>query len=188
MEDKYKNPRGAEEVESRLRNCKTMAEVKNLINEVFPDLIRVFSRGYSSDYPALIGTWHTMCQALKTPPKGIILVEFVPPSIRDAGTEAYSLLRKFLDTMVACGFCVRRTTEFRLCPNCKLVLPKHGLYKKMKFMKPKDVPEVWDYKCGSCEPYAEEFYEDGNPKLYTVPEADREKYVIDQTEDTSRTG
>ena len=159
-----------------MKKCKTLDELKNLINEVYPDWVQQFYRGYSSDYSCLTYSWHTMCQALKTAPKGIILVEFVPPSIKDVGAEEYSLLRKFLDTMVVSGFVVRRTIEFRVCPKCKLVLPKHNLYKKMKFMKPKDVPEDWDYKCRSCEPYEPKFYGDGNPELHQVPEEEREKY------------
>lgn len=176
MEDKYKNPRDSEEYLSELKSCKSLAEVKNLINKVFPDLIQGFSRSYSSDYPILTESWHALCRTLKTVPKGIILVNFVPPSIKDDINGEYSLLRKFLDTMVVSGFVARRTIEFRTCPECKMALPKHNLYKKMKFMKPENVPENWDYKCSSCEPYTEETYEDGNPKLYTVPEEDREKY------------
>jgi hypothetical protein len=176
MEDKYKNPRGVEDIMVQLKNCKTIAEVKNLINEIYPDLIQGFSRGYSLDYPELIRSWHNLCQALKTAPKGIILVEYVPPSIKDDNTGNYTLIRKFLDTMVVCGFVARRTIEFRICPTCKLVLPKHDLYKKIKFMKPESVPKNWDYKCSSCKPYEESFYEDGNPKLYNVPEEEREKY------------
>jgi len=77
------------------------------------------------------------------------LVEFVPPSINDIGAENYSLLRKFLDVMTANGFVARRKSEFLLCEKCGLAIPRHNLYKVLKFKNGK-VPEEWDTVCTNC--------------------------------------
>jgi len=177
MENKYQNPYNTEEILEELKSCSTLGTIKDLINQVFPEWIKNFSRGYSADYPSLTESWHTFCQALLTAPKGIILVEFIPPSIKDDTNGTYSLLRKFLDVMTTNGFVVRRRLEFKDCTTCKLILPTHGLYQKIKFLKPNSVPENWDYTCSNCKPYADETYEDGNPKLHYVPKNERSKFT-----------
>ncbi len=177
MEEKYRNPRDAAEIVARLKECPTLLAVKELISEVFPDLIKNFSRGYSSDYPALIKNWHVLCQAMKTLPKGLVLIEFVPPSVRDPGAQEYSLLRKFLDTMTLCGFVARRELEFRICGKCRLAIPCHTLYQKMKFTNPELVPKEWDIDCAKCEAWDALVDENQNPVLYRVPKEEIEKYI-----------
>jgi len=154
--EKYKNPENPEEILSKLRECSSLEDIKKLIYGIFPDLVKEYTRGYSSDYPYLIITWYTLCKAIKTEPKGIILVEFVPPSIKDDISEEYSVLRKFLDVMTANGFVARRNEEFMLCNKCGLAIPRHNLYKYVKFRFPDKFPDKWDIKCSECEVYVQE--------------------------------
>lgn len=147
---KYINPTNHAEIIEELKSCPNLEAVKNLILRVFPDLIKKYTRGYCKDYPHLIATWFALCQAINTEPKGIALIEFVPPSIKDDIDENYSLLRKFLDTMTANGFVARRIEEFFLCDNCELAIPSYSLYKILKYIKPDKVPVNWDIKCSDC--------------------------------------
>ena len=180
MEEKYLNPKDSQELENiinEIKKCPNILAIKDLLYKIFPTLIHGFTRGYSSDYPKLTEAWHVMCKAVKTLPKGLILIEFVPPSIRDNGAEKYSLLRKFLDIMTYNGFVARRTLEFSLCPTCKLAIPSYGLYKKMKFRKPHEVPQEWDFQCSSCEPFENILDEKGNPTLFSVPKEEIKNYL-----------
>lgn len=130
----------------KLRECKTMEDIRNLVNTTFPTWISGIYKKYSTDYPFLSVSHSTFCKALKTTPKDIILVTFIP----DEGLLGFSVLQKFLDTFTCNGFVVRRDTEFSPCPECNSLIPDKSLHIKMYFMKPDETPKKWASYCRDC--------------------------------------
>lgn len=130
----------------KLKECKTMEELKNLVIEIFPTWISGIYKGYSTDYTFLINSHNKFCKALKTSAKDIILVSFIPSD----GLLGFSLLVKILDTFTCNGFVVRRDTEFFPCPKCKNLIPDKGLHTKLYFINPDGTPKKWDTFCKKC--------------------------------------
>jgi hypothetical protein len=154
--DPYIDDENKEENISKLKSCKSLDEIRELIGQIFPKWIKGFYTTYSQDYPSLIFGYVSYCKLLKTTPKGIILVDFIPTEeeAKDPNCK-YTVLLKYLDTMTVNGFCVRRSIEFFPC-TCQALIPSKNVYSNLAFTKPDSVPKNWSNKCTKC---VEEIYD-----------------------------
>lgn len=157
--DQYIDKENTDEIISELKACKSLEEIKDLINRTFPNWMRHFYSTYSQDYPSLIFGYVSVCKNLNVSPKGIILVDFIPTE-----SENCTLLIKFLDTMTVNGFCVRKLSEFFPCSICSALIPSKSIYTKLAFTKPECVPEKWSNKCIKCGDFQGSSKDSGNTK------------------------
>lgn len=139
----YEDPPNKEEILARLKETKEHAEVKALIEEVFPDWFLYWIPKYSEDYPSLKINWERICHMSKTTPKFIVLVEWIE------FTDQHTVLRAFADRMTHQGYVVRRREEFGTCPECGKAIPSKMVYDRMKECGC-PVPVEWSEKCSGC--------------------------------------
>lgn len=109
---------------------------------------------YSKDYEFLNESWDALSKKLKIPKQQIILVSFIPNE-KDYSSGEFSLLVKFLDTMTANGFLVRRNSEYILCKYCKAAIPSERIYKILfknwYFAYGDKVPTNYKDHCKGCK-------------------------------------
>ncbi len=68
----YTDPENIEDIFEKIKEAKTIKDVKELIDRTFPTWIVNFTNSYSSDYACLQNNWQNYCEILKTTPKLII--------------------------------------------------------------------------------------------------------------------
>jgi hypothetical protein len=124
---------------SAITQLKTMKEVFEYIDETHPGWVIDMYDGYSKDYKELDDNWRTICEAFKTTPKRIILIEKLQVD------DHFS----FAELLSQCGFVVRTRYEFSPCATCRLLIPNEEVYNRLK-SSGKAVPELWNSKCQGC--------------------------------------
>ena len=62
--DKYNNPTNTDEITEELRECKTLGEVKNLTERVFPEWFVTTISKFSVDYPQFQQNWEMVCKKI----------------------------------------------------------------------------------------------------------------------------
>ena len=125
-----------------IKSCRTILEVKNLMEKMLPGWCLGFSSKFSLDYPQLTANWNKVCENLNTRRAQIMIVKYIEEGKKDPENI-------FADCFSGAGFCVRRATEFRACPKCGDVIPTKIMYDWMKRNK-MTVPEEWSEKCTCC--------------------------------------
>jgi hypothetical protein len=143
LDDKYIDPENVDAIIKRLKCLPTMGEVKNLVDEVFPNWIVSVLPSYSSDYQTLLVNWSKICSEVKVKPAQVIIVDFL------AQSDKHKLICTFAECFTRAGFSVRRNTEFIPCQKCKKAIPSEQAWNIMK-NKGDKVPEIWSTKCSIC--------------------------------------
>ena len=139
----YSNPDNTPELLARLSLLPTIKDVKNLIDEVFPNWIITAIDSYSDDYSHLQQNWKVMSNMTGGKPAQILIVEDI---IFD---DFHTLIRTFAEILTHAGFMVRRKNEFFPCYICGKAIPSEKLYNKMK-EKDFPIPDTWKNKCSNC--------------------------------------
>lgn len=143
MSDAYVDPENRDEIFERLKNLKTMEQVRDLVREVFPTWIVTFIYNYSPDYPQLYRNWKKICSMTKSSPTQVMIVD---DYIND---DRHYLVNTFAEGFTRAGFSVRKKSEYIPCEGCGFAIPVYNLWKMMK-EKGMDVPEEWKAKCNRC--------------------------------------
>lgn len=139
----YSDPDNTPEVLARLSVLPTIKEVKDLVDEVFPNWIVTAIDSYSNDYPHLETNWKVMATMAGTKPAQILIVEEI------FFDDSHTLIRTFAELLTRAGFMVRRKSEFFPCSVCRNALPSQELYNKMK-EKSAPITTEWKEKCSTC--------------------------------------
>lgn len=142
-EDLYKD-NNKEEILGKLKNCQTIGNVKDLINQTFPDWIVAFLPYYSDSYPHLNRNWLKICEMQQVKPTEIIIVSDI---IFD---DEHIILKSFCECLTRAGFCVRRKIEFIPCSVCNKAIPTQEIY-NLFVDKQFEVPERWSPNCFGCQ-------------------------------------
>ena len=142
--DKYKNPDNTEEIMEELKNSKNMGEVKQLVDQVFPDWFVTTMDSFSDDYPQSNDTWSGICDKIGVKPAQIIIIEEV-----ESG-ENYSLVQHFAECFTKSGFAIRKKMQFIPCNKCNKALPSIIMYNIMK-EKGVKLPDSWENTCQTCK-------------------------------------
>ena len=143
IEDKYLDPPNTLEILKELEELKTLGEVKNLIDRVFPDWFVTTMPDYSLDYPHLRTNWREMCKITKSTPTQVVIVEEI---ISD---NSHSLVHIFAECLTRVGFSVRRKREYTPCEKCNNAIPNSAMWQLFKDKNFK-VPATWSSKCSTC--------------------------------------
>ena len=125
-----------------IKTCRTLLDVKNLMEKTVPGWCLGFSEKFSDDYPDLTKNWEKVCSKIGTRKAQIMLVKYIEEGREDPENI-------FTECFSKAGFCVRRATEFRACPECGAIVPTkimHDLMKKNKI----SCPKIWSEKCSLC--------------------------------------
>jgi len=141
--DTYQDPENIEEIVKDIFKQKTIKDIYDMLNKIFPDFIVNVLTTFSGDYPHFDQNWAGMCIALKVNKAQIMLVKNY---VED---DNHLLLKTFCEVFTQAGFVIRRYTEFFPCSVCNKVLPNEFAYNKLKELNIK-VPEKWDTKCSNC--------------------------------------
>lgn len=143
---KYKDPPEHAAILTRLiQDVKTIKDVKDLVDEVFPGWIITFLPGFSDDYPHLNRNWLSLCTMNKTHPTQVIIVDNYPNIEGD-----YTLVGHFSECFSRAGFIVRKMTEYIPCSVCNRALPTEVGYKALQSNNIKDIPGEYRTHCSTC--------------------------------------
>jgi uncharacterized phage protein (TIGR02220 family) len=142
-EQKYNNPTNHKEISKQIRECRTIGDVKTLVDKTFPEWFITMLDQYSNDYPDLTTNWNNCCKRANVSPTQIMIVEEIEQG------DDNTLIREFTECFSAVGFQVRRQMELIPCSVCFKALPSQMLY---DYMKDKNitVPDQWNSKCTTC--------------------------------------
>lgn len=139
----YTNPDNKDEIVDQLKNCPTVKDVIELIENTFPNWLITSAENYSNDYPSLIRSWELMCDKNKVKPARIMIVDFISME------KEYSLLNNFCDFFIKTGCVVRSKEQLIPCTKCDLCLASEGYYNSLKKEKT-PVPDEWSDTCSGC--------------------------------------
>lgn len=145
--ERFKDPKNKEEILEKLKNCPTMKDVMDLINQTFPEwFVGVISK-YSDDYPHLTENWQELCKERNVKPAQIVICQDFFQS-----EKGYSVLNAFIECLTIVGFSVRRNCEYFPCSKCHSAIPTKGVW--MTFQDYKDdvvIPAEWKKTCSMCD-------------------------------------
>jgi hypothetical protein len=139
----YSDPDNTPELLTRLSLLPTIKDVKQFIEEIFPNWIITAIDSYSEDYSHLEKNWKVMANMSGVNPAQILIVEDI------VFDNCHTLIRNFAELLTRAGFMVRRKNEFFPCPVCNKAIPSENLYNKMKEKK-FPIPDIWKSKCSNC--------------------------------------
>ena len=107
MTDNYQDPENIDEIIEELKRSKTIENVVDLINRVYPTWILYYLRKYSEDYPHLQSNWENYCNEQKVRPAHIMIInEFLID-------KNHTLIGVFAELFTICGFIVRTPKKRR---------------------------------------------------------------------------
>jgi hypothetical protein len=141
--DKYSNPSNTDEIMEELKNAKTMGEVKELVDRVFPEWFVTTMDSFSTDYSQFNDTWSGICKKIGVKQAQIIIVEEVERG------DNYSLIQNFAECFTKAGFAVRKKMQFIPCAKCNKALPSLLFYNMLKEKK-FPVLDSWNSNCQKC--------------------------------------
>lgn len=140
---KYEDPENVQDIIKDIFKMKTIQDIVDLLNTLYPSFIRDKLEEYSKDYPHFDINWRGMCLTLKVKKAYILIVDEFHID------EKHILLQTFCEVLTQAGFIIRKYTEFFPCAVCKSALPTEEIYTKLVTAKVK-TPSEWDKKCISC--------------------------------------
>ncbi len=126
-----------------LATLKTLQDVKEWVDKMYPGWIVGNAKRFSDDYPHLTCSWVEMCKMLKINPTEIMLVSYIPHK----DDLERKILNAVCDIFSRSGFLLRRAIEFQPCPVCFSLLPSQDAWKKLT-VKP---PFQWKNYCKLCQ-------------------------------------
>jgi len=124
--DKYLDPQNIEEIKSQLSEKKTMKDILELVNEIYPDWIITFADKFSTNYPSLTVNWVKTCEKMGSRPAQIMIVDDI---IFD---DDHKLLQLFGDVFTKTGFSVKSKNHFIPCGRCKSAYPTLSIHQLLK--------------------------------------------------------
>lgn len=145
MTDNYQDPENIDEIIEELKRSKTIENVVDLINRVYPTWILYYLRKYSEDYPHLQSNWENYCNEQKVRPAHIMIInEFLID-------KNHTLIGVFAELFTICGFIVRTPKDICPCDNCDCALPSPERFIQMKNSKTIKLSiDEWSPKCSKC--------------------------------------
>ena len=64
MQDLFTDPSNIDEIKEQIKNCPTVKDVIEIINNVYPSWLVNIIDNYSDDYPHLTKNWDIICEKL----------------------------------------------------------------------------------------------------------------------------
>ena len=139
----YTDPKNVEEVIENIKNCPTIKDINNLLENTFPGWILYYLVKYSDDYPHLESNWNSVIEKYNIKKGKIMIVDEI---ISD---ENHTLINLFCNIYTQVGFIVRSKNELIPCKVCDKAIPSEESYNKMKKLNI-IVPDEWQVICKNC--------------------------------------
>ena len=143
MQDLFTDPSNIDEIKEQIKNCPTVKDVIEIINNVYPSWLVNIIDNYSDDYPHLTKNWDIICEKFQIQKQKIIVVE----NIMD--DSDHKLVKFFADYFTSVGCIVRTKYDIISCTVCGYGIPNEEIYNKMKDLR-MNVPRNWNVKCVNC--------------------------------------
>ena len=144
--DKYVDPENADEILEKIKTLPTMGEVKQLIEETFPEWFVALLDDYCPDYPQLRVNWRVVCHKLGISPTKVVIVEEI-----NFDDDKHKLTKTFAELLTRVGFSVRRKIEFTPCRVCHKAIPSPELHEQFRVRGDVKIPPTWSQYCVGCE-------------------------------------
>ena len=135
MNTSYVDPDNSEELIQGLSDKKTIKDVIDYIDTVFPKWIITFVNEYSPSYPSLTKNWYEICDNINVKPTAIMIVDHMQ------FTTDHTLIQTFGELFTKSGFSVRDKIQFVSCIKCKKAYPTEELHVMLR-NKGEQVPDV----------------------------------------------
>jgi len=142
MTDLYKDPPNWLTITDEIRGVKTLTDVKNIVDRIFPGLIVCTYPFFSKDYPLLSRNWMTVCKQLKLQPTCILILRNWEPD------DDHKLVAHIAECFTKAGFLVRTDIDVQACTKCGSAIPTE-LYHSAMLEKNIPLP-TWSPKCSTC--------------------------------------
>lgn len=140
---KYLDPPDSSEIIKKITTLQTIADIKNLAEQVFPGWYVASSINFCNDYPHLSMNWKIFCDMVNVKQTLIILVEDI------SFDDSHTVIRAFAECFTRAGFSVRSVDEYILCSECNKVIPSNHLWSVFK-EKGAKVPLEYSERCSTC--------------------------------------
>lgn len=145
--DKYKDPPNASAIISKMYELPTLGDIKNLVDEVFPEWIVTVMGSYCANYPHLQENWNKVCQMIPVKPTAVLIAE----ELFEPTDETHTVVNAFAECFTRAGFSVRRKVEYIPCTNCQQVaIPSKPVWMVFK-EKNINCPTEWSSICYKCK-------------------------------------
>ena len=144
MTDKYVNPPNTPEILDKIKQCRTIGDVKTLVDQTFPTWFVTIMPRFCPDYQFLQTNWDDVCKRVPVLKAQIMIVEEVEQG------DKYSLIQQFAECFSKAGFCVRRKMEFIPCSKCNSAVPSLMMYEYLKNQAKERIPKDWSKTCSGC--------------------------------------
>lgn len=118
----HKDPENWQELLEKMKGLKTLGEVLEMFQTVFPGIVVGFLDGYSPDYPHLTEDWEKIASLNNVTRKQIMILDNVSYS------DNHKLIRHFCECFTRAGFSVKRKMEFIPCEKTGLAIPSEIMY------------------------------------------------------------
>lgn len=145
MTDKYVNPPNTPEILHNLKQCRTIGDIKSLVDQTFPQWFVTIMPKFCHDYPFLQTNWDNVCKRVPVLKAQIMIVEEVEQG------DKYTLIQQFSECFAKAGFAVRRKMEFIPCSKCGSAIPSIMLYDYLKNQDKEHIPNDWSKTCSGCK-------------------------------------
>lgn len=133
----YEDPDNIEELKKQLTEKRTLKDVLDFVNTIFPGWVVDFVDKYSDKYPFFTENWHKTCAEAKVKPTQIMIVDKVD------FTEGHDLLKIFGELFTKSGFSVKCKDHLLRCPRCEAIYPTSEMHTILK-EGGSNIPEVWE--------------------------------------------
>ena len=141
---KYLDPPHSSEIIKNISGLQTIADIKNLAEQVFSGWYVASSTDFCNDYPHLSTNWKKFCNMINSNRALIILVDYI------SFDESHTVIRTIAECITRAGFSVRSVDEYILCSECNKVIPSNHLWSVFK-EKGAKVPAEWSERCSTCQ-------------------------------------
>lgn len=138
--EKYIDPPDVDSITKEIYEKRTLKDIVDYVNEIFPGWIILFSDKYSLSYETLTENWHKTCEKLETKPAQILIVDDINPD------ESHKLTILFCELFTKAGFSVRSKEQVSLCKKCECIYPSSVMHTVMRECDA-TIPDVW----GCCK-------------------------------------
>jgi hypothetical protein len=139
----YQDPNNVEQIKNHIKTLQTLGEVKNYVQEIFPNWFVTIIDDYSDDYQHLKHNWQEVCNKIGCKKTSILIVDEL------SHEPNYSLILFLAELFTRSGFAVRRKSEFFPCEICGKALPSKYIWEIMKSNN-FPIPENYLHKCSTC--------------------------------------
>lgn len=149
-----------EENKLDMNDCKTPEDMFEIIDILMPRWIIKRTTSYVNKYEKLQQNWFYICSQMKTTPKEIIIVDFIPETPlnqKDGSIDTTSrqfrqfyTLRHIIDYLTYNGYVVRNYRDITTCIGCGKAMLTEFSFNFFKERKNDLFQNEWSDTCDGC--------------------------------------